>query len=95
MEAAKERRSPSLLPPLNYETLNTFFEAKKQQHTHIRLIFTTTAHAHLYMRQIFTKTTHTTEHTHTVLKYDYLRTMQRLVQRCRYAKSRYLRYLTI
>ena len=72
MEAAKERRSSRLLPPLNYETFNTFFEAKKkQQRTHIRLIFTTTAHTHLYIRQIFTKTAHTTENTHIVLKYDY------------------------
>ena len=55
MEAAKERRSPSLLPPLTYETFNTFFEAKKQQNTHIRVIFTATAHTHLYIRQIFTK----------------------------------------
>ena len=40
MEAAKERRSSSLLPPLSYETFDTFFEAKKQQNAHIRLIFT-------------------------------------------------------
>ena len=33
MEAAKERRSSSLLPPLSYETFNAFFEAKKNTHT--------------------------------------------------------------
>ena len=49
MEAAKERRSSSLLPPLSYETFYTFFEAKKQQNTHIRLIFTATAHTNLYI----------------------------------------------
>ena len=43
MEAAKERRSSSLLSPLSYETFDTVFEAKKQQNTHIRLIFTATA----------------------------------------------------
>ena len=55
MEAAKERRSSSLLPPLSYETFGNFFEAKKQQNTHIRLIFTATAHTYLYIQQIFTK----------------------------------------
>ena len=73
MEAAKERRSSSLLPPLNYKTFNTFFEVKETtQHTHT-LIFTTTAHTHLYIRQILylQKTTHAIEHTHTVLKYRY------------------------
>ena len=48
MEAAKERRSSSLLPPLSYETFDTFFEAKKQQNAHIRPIFTATAHTNLY-----------------------------------------------
>ena len=55
MEAAKERRSSSLLPSLSYETFDTFFAAKKQQNTHIRLIFTAAAHTNLYIRQIFTK----------------------------------------
>ena len=55
MEAAKERRSSSLLPSLSYETFDTFFEAKKQQNTHIRLIFRAAAHTNLYIRQIFTK----------------------------------------
>ena len=55
MEAAKERRSSSLLPPLSYKTFDTFFEAKKQQNTRMRLIFTATAHTNLYIRQIFTK----------------------------------------
>ena len=55
MEAAKERRSSSLLPPLSYETFDTFFEAKKQQNTHMRLIFTATAHTNLYIRQKFTQ----------------------------------------
>ena len=41
MEAVKERRSSSLLPPLSYETFDTFFEAKKtKQNTHIRQVFT-------------------------------------------------------
>ena len=66
---SSERATPfSLQPPLSYETFNTFFEAKKQQHKYIRLIFTTTAHTHLYIRQIFTKNTYTTEHTHAVFK---------------------------
>ena len=55
MEAAKERRSSSLLPSLSYETFYTFFAAKKQQNTHIRLIFTATAHTKIYVRQILTK----------------------------------------
>ena len=56
MEAAKERRSSSLLPQLSYETFDTFFEAKKQQqNTHMRLIFTATAHTNLYILQIFKK----------------------------------------
>ena len=56
MEAAKERSSSSLLPPLIYETFDTFFEAKKTtKHTHMRLIFTATAHTNLYILQIFTK----------------------------------------
>ena len=74
MEAAKERSSSSLPPPLSYETFNTFFEAKKQQNTHTRLIFTTTAHTQLHIYtydKYLQKTTHTTEHTHTVLKYRY------------------------
>ena len=55
MEAAKERRSSSLLPPLSYETFHTFFEAKKQENTLLRLTFTATEHINLYTRQTFTK----------------------------------------
>ena len=41
MEAAKERRLSSLLPPLSYETFDTFFEAKKKttKHTHATNIY--------------------------------------------------------
>ena len=80
MEAAKERRSFGLLPPLSYETFDTFFEAKKQQNTHTTNIYSYSTYKHIRTTNIYKKT------------HIQLNTRFKIyVQGCRYAKCRYLR----
>ena len=57
MEAAKERRSSSLLPPLSYKTFNAFFEAKKQKKT-----------KHAHPTNIYSYSTYTPTHTTNIYK---------------------------
>ena len=64
MEAAKERRSSSLLPPLSNETFDTFFEAKKQQNTHTSNIYSYSTYKPIHTTNIYKKHTHTTDHTY-------------------------------
>ena len=83
MEAAKERRSSSLLPPLSYETFDTFFEAKKttKQHAHTNNIYSYAQHIQTCTYDKYLQKTHIQLNTHIKI----------YVQRCRYAKCRYLR----
>ena len=56
MEAAKERRSSSLLPPLSYETFDTFFEAKKTtKHTHATNIYSYSTYKPINITNIYKK----------------------------------------